>query len=88
MQGITEKIKELAKQQRLSIRQIEIAAGLSNGSITRWSEKSPSIDKVFRVANVLGCTVDDLIREDAEPTGPIFKEDAEPTAPIFRSVAN
>ena len=88
MQGITEKIKELAKQQRLSIRQIEIAAGLSNGSITRWSEKSPSIDKVYRVANVLGCTVDDLIREDAEPTEPIFKEDAEPTVPIFRSVAN
>ena len=88
MQGITEKIKELAKQQRLSIRQIEIAAGLSNGSITRWSEKSPSIDKVYRVANVLGCTVDDLIRKDEEPTEPIFKEDAEPTVPIFRSVAN
>lgn len=77
MKGITEKIKELAKVQRLSIRQIEIAAGLSNGAIARWSEKSPSIDKVYRVANVLGCTVDDLIREDAEPT-----------EPIFRSVAN
>lgn len=77
MQGITEKIKELAKAQRLSIRQIEIAAGLSNGAIARWSEKSPSIDKVYRVANVLGCTVDDLIREDAEPT-----------EQIFRSVAN
>lgn len=66
MQGITEKIKELAKAQRLSIRQIEIAAGLSNGAIARWSEKSPSIDKVYRVANVLGCTVDDLIRDDPD----------------------
>ena len=83
MQGITEKIKELAKAQRLSIRQIEIAAGLSNGAIARWSEKSPSIDKVYRVANVLGCTVDDLIRDDpAEATG--GADDAQ----YFRSVAN
>ena len=63
MQGITEKIKALANEQRLSIRQIEIAARLSNGAIARWSEKPPSIDKVYRVANVLGCTVDELIRE-------------------------
>ena len=81
MQGITEKIKELAKAQRLSIRQIEIAAGLSNGAIARWSEKSPSIDKVYRVANVLGCTVDDLIRDDPdEQEGAKFRVSVEEVA--------
>lgn len=77
MQGITEKIKELAKAQRLSIRQIEIAAGLSNGAIARWSEKSPSIDKVYRVANVLGCTVDDLIREEPDADEQYFRSVAQ-----------
>ena len=38
--------------------------GVRNGAIARWSEKSPSIDKVFRVAKVLGCTVDDLIKDE------------------------
>lgn len=83
MQGITEKIKELAKQQRLSIRQIEIAAKLSNGAIARWSEKSPSIDKVFRVASVLGCTVDDLIRDEPdadEQQGEMFHASVEEVA--------
>lgn len=64
MQGITEKIKARAESKKLSVRKIEIEAGLSNGAIARWSEKSPSIDKVFRVAKVLGCTVDDLIKDE------------------------
>jgi transcriptional regulator with XRE-family HTH domain len=66
MPGIVEKIRERAAVKGLTIRRIELAAGLSNGAIARWNEKSPSIDKVFRVARVLGCTVDELI---AEPTG-------------------
>lgn len=63
MQGITERIKAKAETKKLSVRKIEIEAGLSNGAIARWSEKSPSIDKVFRVARVLGCTVDELIAD-------------------------
>ena len=63
MPGIVEKIKERAAVKGLTIRKIEIAAKLSNGAIARWNEKSPSIDKVFRVAKVLGCTVDELIAE-------------------------
>ena len=63
MPGIVEKIKERAATNGLTIRKLEIAAELSNGAIARWNEKSPSIDKVFRVAKVLGCTVDELIAE-------------------------
>lgn len=63
MPGIVEKIKERAATNGLTIRKLEIAAELSNGAIARWNEKTPSIDKVFRVAKVLGCTVDELIAE-------------------------
>lgn len=65
MHGITESIKARAAAKDMSVRKVEIEAGISNGAIARWSEKSPSIDKVFRVARVLGCTVDDLIKEEA-----------------------
>lgn len=63
MPGIVEKIKERAAVKGLTIRKLEITAELSNGAIARWNEKTPSIDKVFRVAKVLGCTVDELIAE-------------------------
>lgn len=69
MPGIVEKIRERAVVKGLTIRRIEIAAGLSNGAIARWNEKSPSIDKVFRVAKVLDCTVDELIAEPDAPNG-------------------
>ena len=78
MQGLTEKIKEKGAAKGMSVRKIEIEAGLSNGAIARWSEKSPSIDKVFRVARVLDCRVDDLIG---------FETDGTEDEQYFRSVA-
>lgn len=48
-----------------SLNELERRAGLGLNTVTRWPEKSPSIDKVFRVARVLGCTVDDLIKDEA-----------------------
>ena len=83
-----QRIKKKAEEAGIPIREIERRCGFPFGSLKRWDRIEPSVYKVGAVANVLGCTVDDLIREDAEPTGPIYREDAEPTAPIFRSVAN
>ena len=57
-----ERIKSLAKEHRLTIRQVEEAAGLGKNTLWRWKTRSPMIDKVFRVANVLGVTVDELVR--------------------------
>lgn len=67
MQGIVEKIKARASEKGFSIRKLEIAAGVSNGAIVRWNEKTPSIDKVFRVAKVLDCKVDDLVKDEDAP---------------------
>lgn len=70
-------IKSRAEKTGQTVEDVERKAELSPRTIRRWNDHAPAFDKVFRVANVLGCTVDDLIREDAEPT-----------EPIFRSVAN
>lgn len=56
-------IKERAKQQKISVREIERRANVSENSIYRWDDAPPSIDKVFRVAKVLGCTVDELLAD-------------------------
>ena len=62
---ITKKIRDRAAEAGKTIEEIEKAANLSPRTIRRWDEHLPSIDKVYRVANVLGCTVDDLISGNA-----------------------
>ena len=61
---IATKIKELCKQRGLSVAEVEKAAGIGNGVIRRWDEKSPTFNKLKPVADVLGVTVDELTREE------------------------
>lgn len=48
----------------LSVNCVEKKAGLSNGIISKWNSCSPTVENVQAVAKVLGCTVDDLLREE------------------------
>lgn len=50
-----------AKEQRYTLAALERAAGLSNGAIAKWRVNEPSVDRVQRVADVLGTTIDELI---------------------------
>lgn len=65
--GLVTSIKKHADRAEKTIDQIEREAGLSERTIRRWDDHSPSIDKVFRVAKVLGCTVDDLVKDEDAP---------------------
>ena len=59
---MVETIKAIAQDAQLSIREVERRCGFSYGIIQRWDEHLPSIDKVCKVAKVLGVTVDELVR--------------------------
>lgn len=59
------RIKELAEQQKLSIRSLEEKLGYGNGTIRRWEKQVPGVDKVQKVADYFGVSVDYLLgRED------------------------
>lgn len=60
---IYERIIKLIEEQRLTKSKVEKAANLGNGTIESWRDGNPSILKLEAVANVLGCTVEDLIRK-------------------------
>lgn len=57
------KITELCKVRKLSLLELERQAGLKSRTVYRWDENMPSVDKVKAVADVLGVTVDDLLKE-------------------------
>lgn len=58
---IYDKIKAICEEKSLSIRQVEVAAGLKNGAISKWNNSSPTIKSLKAVADVLKVKVDKLI---------------------------
>lgn len=63
---LLDNIRFLAKKAGVSIAEVESSAGLGKKTIWRWAKVSPSADKLKRVADYFGVTVDDLLREDAD----------------------
>ena len=59
---IYQNIKSIEKKQKVSIRKIEQDTGITLGSIYHWNDVKPSVDKVVKVANYLGVTVEELLK--------------------------
>lgn len=74
--NIFDRINEKAKEKGISINSLEDQAGVSTGSIYKWNIVSPTIKNLKRVAEVLECGVDDLVKEE--------KEDLEPQKKRYR----
>lgn len=64
--AIYDNVKRFARYQGMSIRSLEIRAGLSNGSISKWNDSRPDVFKVRRVAGILDVTIDDLLSSKQE----------------------
>ena len=60
-QGLLNKIKIRCIEKDITIKELEVMAGLSRNSLSRWNDISPSIDKVHKVATALNIPIDELI---------------------------
>ena len=59
-----------AKKRGLSIHQVERKAGIGNGSISRWGrDYEPKLKNLKKVADVLGVSVNTLLREEKKDEG-------------------
>lgn len=58
--SIYQRIKDLANEKNISIRELEKQLGFSNGAVNKWEIKAPS-DKLEAVADYFGVTVDYLL---------------------------
>lgn len=65
--GLYEKIKFLADRQKISIRRLEENLGYGNGTIRRWEKQTPGVDKIQRVADYFGVSVDYLLGRKESP---------------------
>lgn len=65
---ILDRIKNILAQKGMSLAELERRADLGNGTISRWNKSLPSVDKIQRVAKILGVSIEFLIdgKEESE----------------------
>lgn len=58
-------IKELAKEKKISIRQLEFNFGYSNGYLASWKKQNPNPVELGRLADYFGVSVDYLLGRES-----------------------
>ena len=61
---LLEKIRKLCVENQMTINALENRIGVSHGTIARWGSFFPRADRLKAAADVLGVTVDELLREE------------------------
>lgn len=83
--NIVERIKLKCNEKNKSINSLENESTLGHGTIRRWNEKMPSIDKVQIVADMLQVSIDWLITgKEADQLSPDEKRLVE----LYRNADN
>lgn len=59
-------VVRMCEQKGVSVTSVEKQLGFGNGTIHNWRTASPTIEKLVSVAKFLGCTLDDLLKEDGK----------------------
>ena len=73
--ALRDNIKDLAAQKKISVAELERTLGFGNGSISKWNKQSPSADKLKKVADYFGVTIDYLLdRKPAAQTNATLEE--------------
>lgn len=85
--GLYEKIKDLADNQKLSMRRLEEILGYGNGTIRRWEKQTPGVDKIQKVANYFNVSIDYLLGRTDNPDG-ITPEDMKGFFRMDSSISN
>ena len=59
-----ERIKALCVERGITIAELERETGIGNGTISRWGQSFPRVDRLRAVADFFGCTVDELLEDN------------------------
>lgn len=75
-------IKDLSRQKKISIRQLEMKFGYSNGYLAKWKNNTPNADELVRLADYFEVSVDYLLgrfKEVRTPAEHFSMKDADMT---------
>ena len=63
-----QKISDLCSAEGISITALEKKLGFGNSTIMKWKDSSPSVEKLKKVADYFGKTVDYFLEESEKQT--------------------
>lgn len=61
---LLENIRRRCQEKGITFWALERELGIGNGVIAKWADGNPRVDNIKKVADFLGCTVDELLEED------------------------
>lgn len=61
--SIYKKVQEACKENNISVMALESSLGFARGSIYKWDENRPSVDKVLAVSEALGKPMEYFVKE-------------------------
>ncbi|MCJ8184773.1 helix-turn-helix domain-containing protein [Lactiplantibacillus pentosus] len=64
---VFERVKKLAKKNKISLLQLNDRAGLGKNAIYKWKTQNPSTENLQKVASVLGVSTDYLLGNTNDP---------------------
>ena len=59
---IVERIQELCREKGTTLKGLETEFGFSNGAMYKWDTNVPGVDRVQKVADYFGVSIDFLVR--------------------------
>ena len=59
---LSENVMRLCRKMGISYHRLEKELGFGNGSLRKWDYSSPAVDKVQRLAEYFGVTIDELLK--------------------------
>ncbi len=60
---IFDNVRHLCREKRISITKLEDDLGFARSSVCKWNKNEPGIRKVQKVANYLGVSIEELLKE-------------------------
>lgn len=64
MNDLNSTIKILCIQNRITVTELEKELGFGKGTINKWSDSSPSVNNLLKVARRFNITVSDIIGDN------------------------
>lgn len=64
---VAERIKQLAKERRISVRQVLINSGMGHNTMANMKTSMLKADNLARIADVLNCSMDYLMGRTDNP---------------------
>lgn len=59
--NIVERIRELCKTNKISIKSLEKELNIGNGSIAKWTKSTPSVENILKISNRFKVSLDWLV---------------------------